>query len=81
MSDSYVKLSQLITTGTRSEKVIANLFLSDYPFSALGSLTEVSNKTNISIPTIQRMVIKLGFKGYPEFRKSVLEELAHEKGA
>lgn len=81
MSDYYQKLSQLLTSGTRSEKVIAHLFLSDYPFSALGSLTEIAEKTAISIPTIQRMVIKLGFKGYPEFRKSVLDELAHEKGA
>lgn len=74
-----IKINKLIETGTHSEKIIANYFLADYPFNAMGSLQEIAQKTHRSIPTVQRMVIKLGFRGFPEFRKSILEEFSQEK--
>lgn len=72
-------IKQLSLRATASEKVIIDHFLDDYPLNALGSLQDIAAKTERSIPTVQRMVVKLGYQGFPEFRKAVLEEFSREK--
>lgn len=73
------QITQLRLTATASEKRIIDYFLQDYPMNTLGNLQEVASKTNCSIPTVQRMTVKLGFSGFPDFRKAVLTEFSHEK--
>jgi len=60
---------------TRAEKQLASLLLENYPVSALGSITTLAKKANVSTPTVARMVHKLGFSGFPLFREAVREEL------
>lgn len=72
-------IKQLSLNATASEQVIIDYFLQNYPMNALGSLQEIAKKTNCSIPTVQRMVVKLGFSGFPAFRKAVLMNFNHEQ--
>lgn len=60
---------------TRAERQLALSILENYPASGLGPLTELAVDANVSIPTVARMVQKLGYKGYPEFQAELREEL------
>ena len=60
---------------TRAERKLANILLEDYPVSALGSITEIAIKADISTPTVARMISKLGFDGFPQFQQAIRTEL------
>ncbi|MFT7031994.1 MAG: DNA-binding MurR/RpiR family transcriptional regulator [Cyclobacteriaceae bacterium] len=77
---TFEKISKILVSGTKSEKKIASYLLSDFPFSAVGNLSDISENANISVPTIQRMVLRMGYSGFPEFRKNILTELTQEQG-
>ncbi|MGJ8617989.1 MAG: MurR/RpiR family transcriptional regulator, partial [Sulfitobacter sp.] len=43
--------------------------------SGLGPLSALAADANVSVPTVARMVQKLGYKGYPDFQTELREEL------
>lgn len=65
------KLDQL----TRAERQLALSILENYPASGLGPLSALAKDANVSVPTVARMVQKLGYKGYPDFQAELREEL------
>ncbi len=60
---------------TRAERQLAMSILQTYPASGLGTLTALASNAGVSVPTVARMVQKLGYKGFPEFQASLREEL------
>ena len=60
---------------TRAERQLALSILENYPASGLGPLTALAKDADVSVPTVARMVQKLGYKGYPEFQSGLREEL------
>lgn len=60
---------------TQSERKFANALLENYPSAGLASITTVAANAGVSSPTVARMVQKIGFKGYPQFHKALLQEL------
>nr|WP_298249586.1 MurR/RpiR family transcriptional regulator [uncultured Halomonas sp.] len=60
---------------TQSERKLANILLKNYPAAGLASITGVAGNAGVSSPTVARMVKKLGFKGYPQFHRALLDEL------
>ncbi len=60
---------------TRSEKLLAEYLLANYPISGLGSVTTVAEQAGVSTPTVVRMVQKLGFNGFPHFQARLYGEL------
>ncbi|SEW31062.1 transcriptional regulator, RpiR family [Cognatiyoonia koreensis] len=60
---------------TRAERQLALSILENYPASGLGPLAELAERANVSVPTVARMVQKLGYNGYPEFQAELREEL------
>lgn len=60
---------------TRAERQLAMSVLQNYPASGLGTLTALATDADVSVPTVARMVQKLGYKGFPEFQASLREEL------
>ena len=60
---------------TRAERQLAHSILENYPASGLGPLSALAKDANVSVPTVARMVQKLGFNGYPEFQAELREEL------
>lgn len=60
---------------TRSERQLHSAILADYPFAALSPIQELSERSNVSAPSISRFVSKLGYRGFQEFQQHALEEL------
>ena len=60
---------------TRAERQLALSILENYPASGLGSLAALAKGAQVSVPTVARMVQKLGFKGYPDFQADLRAEL------
>lgn len=60
---------------TRAERQLAHSILENYPGSGLGPLSTLAKGAKVSVPTVARMVQKLGFSGYPEFQTELREEL------
>lgn len=60
---------------TRAESQLAHSILENYPASGLGPLSALAKDAEVSVPTVARMVQKLGFNGYPEFQAELREEL------
>ena len=69
------KLQAKFDSLTRAERQLANSLLDNYPVSGLASITTVAQNADVSTPTVARMVQKLGFKGYPEFQRTLRGEL------
>ncbi|MGB3406224.1 MAG: MurR/RpiR family transcriptional regulator [Jannaschia sp.] len=79
MSDATLTISELIQQRlddlTRAERQLAHSIMENYPASGLGPLTALAEDAQVSVPTVARMVQKLGFRGYPEFQAELREEL------
>lgn len=60
---------------TRAERQLALSILENYPASGLGPLATLAKGANVSVPTVARMVQKLGYKGYPDFQADLRDEL------
>ncbi|MGB3554170.1 MAG: MurR/RpiR family transcriptional regulator [Jannaschia sp.] len=79
MSDDALTISDRIQSKlddlTRAERQLAHSILENYPASGLGPLAALAKDANVSVPTVARMVQKLGFGGYPEFQAELREEL------
>ncbi|GLQ34168.1 RpiR family transcriptional regulator [Amylibacter marinus] len=69
------KIQQELENLTRAERQLAHSILDNYPASGLGPLSALAKSAKVSVPTVARMVQKLGFKGYPEFQAELREEL------
>ncbi|MEL6464374.1 MAG: MurR/RpiR family transcriptional regulator [Pseudomonadota bacterium] len=60
---------------TRAERQLALSILENYPVSGLGPLATLAKGAHVSVPTVARMVQKLGYKGYPDFQADLRDEL------
>ncbi len=60
---------------TRAERQLALSILENYPASGLGPLAALAKGAKVSVPTVARMVQKLGYKGYPDFQADLRDEL------
>ncbi len=69
------RIQQKLEDLTRAERQLALSILENYPASGLGPLTALAKDADVSVPTVARMVQKLGYKGYPEFQAELREEL------
>jgi DNA-binding MurR/RpiR family transcriptional regulator len=54
-------------------RVVATL-LDDYPMAGLQSVARFAAAAGVSAPTVLRVLGKLGFSGYPEFREALRRE-------
>ncbi len=69
------RIHDLLDDLTRAERQLALSVLENYPVSGLGPLATLAKNADVSVPTVARMVQKLGYKGYPEFQAGLREEL------
>lgn len=61
---------------TPSEQQVIEVLLEDYPVPGLGSAASLAQQSRVSVPTVVRLVAKLGFDSYSEFREQLKTELA-----
>lgn len=60
---------------TPSEEKIVRLLLADYPTSGLGTASNLARRAGVSDPTVVRLVMKLGYAGFPDFQARLLAEV------
>lgn len=60
---------------TPSEEKIVRLLLTDYPTSGLGTASSLARRAGVSDPTVVRLVVKLGYEGFPDFQAKLLAEV------
>ncbi|MEM9222603.1 MAG: MurR/RpiR family transcriptional regulator [Pseudomonadota bacterium] len=60
---------------TRSEKRAAHVLLADYPMLGLESISTFAERAKVSTATLQRLVSKLGYPSYPQFRTALRADL------
>ncbi len=60
---------------TPADHQLISVLLSDYPFAGLAPIQELSNKAQISAPSVSRFVNKLGCAGFQEFQQLLIQEL------
>jgi DNA-binding MurR/RpiR family transcriptional regulator len=61
---------------TPAERRVVEALLDDFPLAGLGSVGDLAGAAGVSAPTVLRLLTKLGFAGYPEFREQVRSEVA-----
>lgn len=68
-------IEQSLPELTPSQHKIANGILADYPFAGLQTIQELSHRMGVSAPSVSRYVNRLGYAGYHEFQRALIEEL------
>ncbi|OPZ12170.1 MAG: DNA-binding transcriptional regulator HexR [Alphaproteobacteria bacterium ADurb.BinA280] len=77
MNDTIVELLRhSLSSLPLTERRVAMRLLADFPMAGLGSASELARTVGVSVPTVLRLVIRLGFGAYPEFQTRLREELA-----
>lgn len=61
---------------TKGQKKVVRELLADYPIAALSTVASLAERANVSATTVIRLTQKLGFEGFDEFQKNVIEELS-----
>lgn len=69
------RLESLSDTLTATERKLCTALLLDYPFAGLEPIQALAEKTKTSPPSISRFVAKLGFSGYQDFQRHLIDEL------
>lgn len=62
-------------TLTASERKISSALLADYPFAGLQPIQELAARSGVSAPSITRFVGKIGYAGYQQFQRRLIDEL------
>ncbi len=60
---------------TPSERRVGRALIAAYPSAGLGSITELAERAGVTAPTVIRFVRKLGYEGYPDFQRVLLDEV------
>jgi DNA-binding MurR/RpiR family transcriptional regulator len=60
---------------TATDRKVARHMLSHYPMAGLQTLADVSEKADVSAPSVIRCVKKLGFAGYPDYQRALYAEI------
>ncbi len=64
---------------TATERKLSAALIADYPFAGLDTIQQFATRTMTSPPTISRFVSKLGFNGYQDFQRQLIDEVKESK--
>ncbi|NTI19881.1 MurR/RpiR family transcriptional regulator [Agrobacterium rhizogenes] len=63
---------------TSAEKKAVRALLGNYPAAGLGTVAGFASRAGVSVPTILRLVTKLGYGGYAAFQKDLIEDVSEQ---
>lgn len=78
-SDDYLQIKLKYNTFTAAHKKLADFVLSNPEFVLNQSISEVAAACNVGEATISRFCKVLGFKGYHDFKLSIVKHLQEEE--
>ena len=79
MKNAMVRLNEYARNATEAEMNVITCLLENTEEAAALTVHELAKKTYSSASTIIRLCKKLGFKGYKDFSRSLIYELANRK--
>ncbi|MBP0495934.1 MurR/RpiR family transcriptional regulator [Pararoseomonas indoligenes] len=60
---------------TPAEMRVAQVLLEEYPIAGLGTVASLAKRAGVSDPTVVRLIVKLGYEGFPAFQRALLGEV------
>ena len=69
------RITAAMPSMTNAERRAAHALLARYPTTGLDTVGLFAERAGVSGPTVLRFIGKLGFAGYPEFRRALHQEL------
>jgi len=70
-----LKLREAMRSLTPSERKVARGLLANYPVAGLGTVAELARLSNVSHPTVLRLLGRIGFPSYGDFQRALRGEL------
>jgi len=78
MAEVYQKMAEKIPNMSKAQEKIAKYILSHPNSTPFLTVEKLANLSDVSIATVTRFVIFLGYKGYPEFLKDTQESMQQQ---
>jgi DNA-binding MurR/RpiR family transcriptional regulator len=76
LNNSLLRLNSILNSLTKSEKKVAETVLKDPEAAVFCTITDLAEKADVGETSVIRLCRKLGFKGYQEFKLSIVQDLA-----
>ncbi len=64
-----------------AERKVGRALLATYPAAGLDTVGSLAARAEVSAPTVLRFLARLGFGGYPEFRRALQAEIAERESS
>lgn len=64
-----------------AERKVGRALLSAYPVAGLETAAELALRAGVSAPTVVRFVARLGFSGYPQMQRALMNEVHTQLGS
>lgn len=71
-------LSREAAALTTAERRAARTLLANYPSAGLSAVAALAKRAGVSVPTVLRLVAKLGFPGYAAFQATLIDEVSEQ---
>lgn len=78
MAEVYQKMAEKMPNMSKAQEKIAKYILSHPNSTPFLTVEKLANLSGVSIATVTRFVIFLGYKGYPEFLKDTQESIKQQ---
>lgn len=69
------RVAAVLPSLPKAERKVARLLLSDIPITGAQTVAQLAEQAGVSGPTALRLVRRLGFEGFPEFREAMWREM------
>ncbi|MDB5053742.1 MAG: transcriptional regulator [Bacilli bacterium] len=76
LNKSLIMISSVYPSLTKSEQKVADTVLKDPEAAVFYTITDLAEKAQVGETSVIRLSRKLGFKGYQEFKLSIVQDLA-----
>ncbi len=76
LNKSLLMINSVYSSLTKSEKKVADAVLGDPEAAVFYTITDLAEKAGVGETSVIRLCRKLGFKGYQEFKLSIVQDLA-----
>jgi DNA-binding MurR/RpiR family transcriptional regulator len=76
LTNSLLMLQSIYSSLTKAEQKVADTVLKDPEAAVFYTVTDLAEKAEVGETSVIRLCRKLGFKGYQEFKLSIVQDLA-----
>lgn len=75
------RIHQLMDELTEAERRVARGLLADYPAAGLGTSHSLAAAVGVSAPTVVRLAVRLGYRGFSDMQQRLREEVSSSRSS